>query len=78
MKSILKQAIASVFGMVVNALLTMLATKIVDVLYNKFIKKPMCFLCGGKGKRMKNDELVTCDCRKTKKSWMDKFKWEIP
>lgn len=82
MKSILRQAVASVFGMVVNALLTMLATKIVDVIYNKFIKKPLCFLCGSTGVRAKNTVngpvVVPCDCRKKKKSWKNLFKWEIP
>jgi len=83
MKSAIKYIITSVVGMVVNTILTMIATKVVDVLYNKFVKKPpMCFVCGGDGFRYKKTddtlEKVQCDCRKTKyKFWKNLFNWEI-
>ena len=70
LKQMTKQIANSFLGMVINTALTILATKTVDVVYDKYFKKHYCFLCGGKGTRWKPDgeELVKvkCDCRKGK------------
>lgn len=77
MKAMLRQIVNSFVGAVVNALLTILVTKVVDYLYNKYMKKPFCVLCGGSGWRTKNKEKVRCNCNPKKESWLDIFKWDI-
>ncbi len=51
--------------MIINALMTLIATSVVNMLYNKYaVKKPMCLRCGSTGKRLVGDRYVKCDCRK--------------
>ena len=74
MKNIIKQIIGAFISMIVNTIITILATKAIDFLYNRFMDKPMCFLCGGTGWRNRTDGdgrpmKVRCTCRHRKPIW---------
>lgn len=74
MKKILQGIVGAIASALMTWVLSLVIDRLKDVIYDKFVKKPFCVLCGGYGYRSRNTfkddvmvhERIVCCCRQKK------------